>query len=373
MLSREKRSAGISEEELVRLLNDASDLLLIRLRSLGDCILSLPLLDGLRAWRPDLRLDVLVEAPFAPVFLGHPAVSETLILRTSAQSRSEGLTRFGAAREVFRRRYRVVLNLHGGTTSVLFSLAASRATRIGQENFRHAWAYHALVPESVRVWNRSRLHTVEHQLTLLRWLGREIPEPIPVSLRVPLEARLRVRDRLARSGIAAGHFIQVHPTATLATKQWPEWCFARAADQLSVRSGLPVVFTSAPRENRVLAKVREEADRVHRYWADLSLEELFALTESCRLFLGNDSGPTHAAAALGVPLVVVWGSSNFDVWRPWNTVHEAVRSDLPCIPCPGYSCAEFGRPKCILDISPVRVIEACERMLRRCGPRNPTD
>ena len=53
------------------------------------------------------------------------------------------------------------------------------------------------------------------------------------------------------------------------------------------------------------------------------------------------------------------------VWHPWETVYEAVRSDLPCIPCPGYTCKVFGKPKCILDTPVARVAEACERILSR--------
>jgi heptosyltransferase-2 len=80
------------------------------------------------------------------------------------------------------------------------------------------------------------------------------------------------------------------------------------------------------------------------------------------MFVGCDSGPTHAAAALKKPMVVVWGSSNFQAWHPWGTDFEAVRSELPCIPCPGYECEEYGKPRCILDIPVAKVAEACERV-----------
>jgi len=109
-------------------------LLLIRLRSLGDSILSLPLLESLHCWRPDLDLDVLSEAPFAAVFSKHPAVHETLILRPRAWPGREGWTRADALKEIRRRRYPVVFNLHGGTTSMIFTLASGARLRIGQKN-----------------------------------------------------------------------------------------------------------------------------------------------------------------------------------------------------------------------------------------------
>ena len=83
------------------------------------------------------------------------------------------------------------------------------------------------------------------------------------------------------------------------------------ADYLSEKHGASVILTSAPSESEVLREVAKHASRTHHYWPDLGLEELFALIRGVRLFIGNDSGPTHAAAALVRPIVVVWGSSNF--------------------------------------------------------------
>src|SRR5512135_2736831 len=87
-------TAGSLRDALAR----SDRMLLVRLRSLGDSILTLPLLQALRSWRPDLRLDVLVEAPYASVFLNHPAVNETLILRT--RSSPAGWSKARAAVEI---------------------------------------------------------------------------------------------------------------------------------------------------------------------------------------------------------------------------------------------------------------------------------
>jgi ADP-heptose:LPS heptosyltransferase len=206
---------------------------------------------------------------------------------------------------------------------------------------------------------------VEHLLTLLPWLGVPVAGTPQCNLYVEEEARTRVSERLGRLGIDWQKFFLVHPTATLFTKQWPPAHFAHIGDQLSEQYGMPVIFTSAPNEVQVLRDIQGHARTKHCYWSDLALNELFALIEGCRLFLGNDSGPTHAASALHRPVVVVWGSSNAAAWHPWNTDHELIRSDLPCMPCPGYSCAVFGAPRCILEIRVERVMEACQRILAR--------
>jgi heptosyltransferase-3 len=355
------RALALLREQLERI----PALLLIRLRSLGDSILTLPLLEAIHLWRPELRLDVLADRQFAPVFAHHPAVREVLLVE-----RRE-IRRWAKSRvviELARRRYPAVFNLHGGTTSLLYSIASLAPLRIGHQHYRMPWAYNFRIPSAIEVWRKERPHTVEHQLSLLRVLGLPIPDSPHATLHLEEGACERVQERLRRADIPAQGYFLIHPTATLYTKQWQEENFARVADYLFERHSLSVILTSAPGEARVLLEVGRHAAERHHYWSDLDLEELFALIRGARLFVGNDSGPMHAAAALARPIVVVWGSSNFSAWHPWGTDYEVVRSDLPCIPCPGYRCAAFGTPKCIRDIPVEEVTAACERMLARTRP-----
>ncbi len=338
-----------------------SRLLLIRLRSLGDSILTLPLIEAIHSWRPELELDVLIEAPHAPVFVHHPAIHGILTLRPRPRTAAPGLTRLGAAIEIRRRHYPAVLNLHGGTTSMLFTIASGAKLRLGQECHRGSWLYNAPIPSSADVWGRQSLHTAEHQLTLMRWLELPIPSEPAGSLYVGDAARDRIRNRLAQMGISKYFLIQ--PAATLATKQWKPGNYAQLGDQLFRKHALPVIYAVAPHEAAILQEVQEAAKERHTYLSDLPLLDLFALIEGCRIFIGNDSGPTHAASALRKPVVVIWGSSDFQVWHPWGTQYKAVRSELPCMPCPGYTCKAFGEPKCILDITVSSVADACEQIL----------
>jgi len=336
-------------------------ILLVRLRSLGDSILTLPLIEALHNWRPELKLDILVESPYAPVFTNHPGIHEVLILKTRNMPDSAGRARLPTAVEIWKRRYPAVINLHGGTTSRLFTMASRAKLRLGQKLQRGSWIYNAQIPSSSSIWQRQSLHTVEHHLAVMRWLGLPVSSKPTASLHVTKKARLHIQNRLAQEGVS--DYCLIQPTATLATKQWKPEYFAQLGDQLYRKHGIPVIYAAAPWEHPVLEKIRQETSAQHTFWSDLSLMDLFALIEGCRLFIGNDSGPTHAAAALKRPIVVIWGSSNFQVWHPWGTLHEAVRSDLPCIPCPGYTCAAFGEPKCILDISVDSVADACDRIL----------
>ncbi len=342
-------------------------ILLIRLRSLGDAILTLPLVEALHAWRPEFELDVLIEAPFAPVFMNHPAIHEVLAVKRRGGHETAGWSRYHAAIEIRKRRYPAVLNLHGGTTSMLFTCAAGAKLRIGQESHRGSRLYNARIPPSTAIWRRSSIHTAEHQLSFMRWFEIPMPEKITGAIHVDKASEARIRDRLDCAGI--GKYLVIQPTATLATKQWSAAKFAELGDRLFRQHGVPVLYTAGLQEDGVLREVRRSALERHIYWSDLPLSELFALIKGCLIFIGNDSGPTHAAAAMKRPVVVIWGSSDFDAWHPWGTDYEAVRSEFPCMPCPGYQCGAFGQPRCILDISVQQVIEASGRLMARL-PKN---
>jgi ADP-heptose:LPS heptosyltransferase len=94
------------------------------------------------------------------------------------------------------------------------------------------------------------------------------------------------------------------------------------------------------------------------------LPELAAFSSKAKLFVGNDSGVAHIAAAVQTPSVVVFGSSNRDHWRPWTDApNEIVYESFACQPCPGYECEEFGDPKCILSVSAEKVFAAIDRVI----------
>jgi heptosyltransferase-3 len=97
---------------------------------------------------------------------------------------------------------------------------------------------------------------------------------------------------------------------------------------------------------------------------DLTLPEITALASAARIFVGNDSGIAHIAAAVQTPSVVIFGSSNRDHWRPWTDApHRIVFQELACQPCAGHFCKEFSEPECIKRVSVEQVIEALETLL----------
>lgn len=288
--------------------------LLIRLRSIGDTVLMTAGLRALKSWRPDIEVAVLTEPLAAPVLDAHPLVNELIIAEKSLASRARLISRLR------RERFDVAFNMHGGTTATIIAALAGAKHTVGYKGYSHSWMLTARAPSPDVILGRARLHSVEQQLALLHWAGVPWPSERPrLEVVVSREAEARVCEMLAAIGVTGrAAFACVSPAAALESKRWGAAGFTAIAGHLRERWGLPSVIIAGLGQEHVAREVAAGTRGGARVLTGLSLKELIALIGLARIFVGNDSGPMHVAAALERPLVAVFGSSNADVWHPWT-------------------------------------------------------
>ncbi|HXI61380.1 MAG TPA: glycosyltransferase family 9 protein [Pyrinomonadaceae bacterium] len=335
-------------------------ILIVRLRSIGDAVLTTPSLFALRRFLPHAQIDILLEDWVAPVLAG-----SDLVDRVIAISRDSKTARARLARELRALRYDVVYNLHGGTTATLLTRATGAKHRVGFERYQYGRLHNHSAPSALEIWQRPSLHSVEQQLALIGWTGVPVTDRPPTRLPVTDRAQLSVSEKLRAAGIEDQEqpFAVIHPAAAFDTKQWATENFARVAEELTARGLLAIAIVS-PKEKQVLATLIKQTTTRVIGMSNLSLPEVTALASRARLFVGNDSGIAHIAAAAGARCVVIFGSSNVAHWRPWTlNPNEVVREEMPCQPCHGYFCAEFEKPECILRVPVERVLGAVDRIL----------
>jgi len=330
--------------------------LVVRLRSIGDTVLSTPSLFALKRFLPQVSVDILLEDWVAPILDGFPHVDNVITIeRKSATSRAR------LARQLRANRYDVVYNLHGGTTSTLLTRATGARHRVGYDTYQYARLHNHLSPSSSSLWERDKTHSVEQQLALLGWTGVPVSDRPPTILAVTEEASATIAARLEVAGLMGVPFAVIHPAAAFATKQWAASNFGRVADGLSAQ-GLGIVAITTPGEKSIIDEMNSD---IAAAFTDLSLPEITALLARARMFVGNDSGIAHIAAAVETPSVVIFGSSNRAHWRPWTSgAAEVVFEEMECQPCHGYFCEKFDEPECIKRVPVERVIAAAERVLR---------
>jgi len=268
---------------------------------MGDCILTTPAISILREARPDLSIAVVVEDRFRALFEGNAEIS--LILPPQASPL---------------RKWRpdLCLNLHGGGTSAALTALSGARFRAGFAHFRFQWIYNVRIPRAQQVLGvEGKVHTAEHLAAAAFYLGAARVE-IPRAKLFAGLANLK-KGREAHGAPTIRPYAVIHPVAAELGKTWPADRFAEVASHLLQSFDLTPVFIGGPGDD--LSMFRE-----WRTVAGAPLGEIKSLVAGAALFVGNDSGPAHMAAAFGIPVVVIFGASDPVVWAPWRTQAEVL-------------------------------------------------
>jgi heptosyltransferase-2/heptosyltransferase-3 len=229
--------------------------------------------------------------------------------------------------------------------------------------------YTELLLSSSDFWGEDKTHSAEQQLALLGFVGVPVSDRPKSLLKVSPEAAEEIGTLLHVYGIDEDKLALLHPSTAFVTKQWEPENYARIAEYFAAMR-ITRVAVATPAEAETLAKV-VGSSRVSIFPFDnLSLPQITALAARAEIFVGNDSGIAHIAAAVGTPTVVIFGSSNRDHWRPWTDApNEIVFEKFDCQPCPGYRCEVYGHPKCIESVSMESVIAAIDRVRKKASTR----
>jgi predicted lipopolysaccharide heptosyltransferase III len=352
------------------------DILIVRLRLIGDVVFTTPVVGALRRRFPDARLVYLVEAPAAPVVAGNPHLSEVIVA-----PRRRGWRRvvddLRLARRLRARRFDVALDLHGGPRAAWLTWASRARVRVGYDVPGRTWMYTAIAPRSRVLQPR---HSVENQWDVLSAFDAAFasgPDRTAdrVAMAVDADAAARARARWRAAGLPAdAEVVVLHVSAGNPFRRWPETSFAELAASLATASRRRwVVLTSGPSDHdaaeRVAAAARASAGAAGARIVNdraLSLAELRGVLDDAALFIGGDSGPLHIAATTDVPIVGLYGPTlpaRSAPWRPAGIPTVSIDAGaLPCRPCDQRVCVTHDY-RCLAHIPADAVRDAAERLL----------
>jgi ADP-heptose:LPS heptosyltransferase len=331
----------LKTKDLFRKLPPDARILLIRLRSMGDCLLLTGPVQALKEEFPGFRISVVAESRFAACYDGNPDFDEIISLPDKR-----------SALPLAARKFEAIVNLHGGPTSLAYSWLAW-GPKIGAQQFQFRMLYNGLVPAV-----EPHTHSVEVTMSAFRWLGLQRSGEAPPLRFVshPVEAE-KMRKAMRNRDYAV-----IHPGALLSTKRWAPERFAEVARTLQAQ-GLAIALTGAPGDEPAIAAVASEVPDASILFK-LTIPELAELIRGARLYIGNDSGPMHLASAVGTPTVASWGSSDSQAWHPWSVRHRVVQNPFECNPCPGYRCLVADTPLCIESVTVDQVTAAVKELLK---------
>ena len=341
--------------------------LVTKLRHHGDVLLASPVFTVLKRAVPAAEIDALIYRETREMLEGHPAIAQIHTIDRDwkrqglfAQARAErGLV--GALRA---RRYDLIVHLtehpRGAWLTRLlrprYSVARElpRAHRLWRTSFTHYYRLPRTTPR----------HTVECNLDALRRIGfQPAPEDKRLVLRLDGDAAVaRVHTLLSRHDLEPQRFVQIHPGSRWLFKCWPPERYAALLDRLTV-DGVRAALTGAPdpRERGLVdailaASATPTRAQVVDLTGALDLRELAALTREARAFIGVDSAPMHIAAAMGTPVVALFGPSGELEWGPWGVANRVVTSvEHPCRPCGNDGCGGGKISECLTTLPVDRV------------------
>lgn len=343
-------------------------ILLLRLERIGDLLMALPAIADVRAAAPGAHIDLVVgswNADIARTIAGVDRV-QTLdapwLTRGAAGASSAHLFRTAASWR--RERYDLAINFEPDVRTNLLLALSKAKWRAGYGSGGGG----AVLDQALEYLPAG--HTTDNARRLVAQVfGREVPASLPArSLDVPETTR---REAVALLAGARRPRVAMHVAGGRQIKQWPVERFVSVARSLVDREGATIVLTAGPGDEAMVNEARAALpiDRV----IDISgagLLTVAAVLERCDLMITGDTGPMHLAAAVGLPILAVFGPSDPARYAPRGAHDRVVRMDLPCAPCnrirlPPARCT--GRvPDCLALLTEDRVLDAAVELLRQC-------
>lgn len=341
--------------------NDPPASLLVRATNwLGDAVMTTPALAAVREGFPDARIVLLALPLVAELFRHHPDVDEVMVYERPG--RHEGvLGRLRLGGELRRRRFDGALLLQNAFDAALIAFLGRIPERAGYPTDGRRILLTLPVPLTPGILER---HEVEYYLCLLDGLG--IPRPVPAVLKLAVTEKEReaMAERLASLGIDRGApIVVINPGATYGSaKRWYPERFAAVADSLAEEWGARVVVVGSAAEAPLAGEIEAAARRgVANMAGKTTVREMMAILSLSSFLVTNDSGPMHIGAALGVPLVAIFGPTDWRRTAPWSPLAKVVRVEIDCSPCRRRAC-DRGH-ECMLGVTPEMVVDAARALL----------
>ena len=326
--------------------------LVIKLRHLGDVLLTTPVFSTLKRALPHVEIDAYVYREAVPVLEGNPDISN--ILYYDRSWKGNFLKEAQRLWSLRKRGYDLIINLTEGDRGAMVARMSGAKVRLGVDE-RRVYTHVAKPCPSLR-------HTVERNLDAMRRMGIfPSVEERELFFHIPQEALAIVPKE---------NYLLIHPSSRWRFKCWPIAKMRELAIHL-LKKGKQLVFTSGPdaAEIAMVKEITRDLD-VLNYAGKISIKELGALIAKASCLLCVDSVPLHLASALKTPVVALFGPTSEITWGPWrNPNARVVATHLSCRPCYRDGCGGSKRSDCLEQLGVQQVLLELEALAEVRPPR----
>ncbi len=344
---------------------DPHSLLIMRLSSLGDILHVLPAYKALRENLHFTRIYWVVDEQYQEMIEDLPGLKEALPFdRKNTSKKLKALTTFWSAIGIIwsfikllrSKKFSGSLDFHGLFRSGLFASASGTRRRLAFRSWREG---NRLFQNWTKKAPKQKMHVIEKHVEMLKMMGIEA-KPERMELPVPDEAKKEIETYLIKNGIAHKKYVLIFPTSRKKIKQWSIEGYAETARRIKKEMGLTPLIVQDLEQ-------KEFADKIaHASGADIKVTPLFMvkalaeLSKHAAFAVGCDTGPLHLAAAMGTPVVGIYGPTDPEIFGPYWEPNRVVQHKPDCNrKCWKRRNREDARCECLEALGPDKVFDAC--------------
>jgi len=328
---------------------DYHHILLIKPSSLGDIVHAMPTCAAIRRAYPKARLTWLVKREWAALVERIDGVDRIWPVESTLKGWLSQVSLLRAER------FDLVVDLQGLFRSAAIGWFAGSSLHVGFENGREGspWFYSRRVPVP-----QLEMHAVDRYLLVAKAVGAVESGAPEFRFRIPQTDYDEIDRLLSRSGVTPGtSWVAMNVSARWPTKRWPATSFAEVADRLQQEGCGPVVMIGGPDERADVAVVNGMMKTPAVDLAgDTTVGLLPALLSRASMLITNDSGPMHIAAAVGTPVVALFGPTSAARTGPYGVGHYVLTGNVPCRPCFSRTCHNALPLECLRTVLPEQVL-----------------
>ncbi len=343
-------------------MKEPKKILVVRTDRLGDVILSTPVIKNLRLAYPSSFIAFMCRPYTKDVLLGNPYLDEVIIYDKYGRHRSVASSlRF--ALSLSKKKFDLALILHPTNRVHMITFFARIPMRVGWDRKMGILLTHRLSHTK----QNGIKHEMEYTLDILHLAGIPVVEHA-LFFPVQEEAKKKVAALLREKGLNDNDkFFVIHPSASCPSKRWPISYFGKLVDMIKDTFDKPILIISSKEERRFCDELFEGRSYLVDLRGELNIGQLGALMEKVEVLVSNDSGPVHIAAALGRPVISIFGRSDPGLsprrWRPLGKNSFFFHKDVGCTVCLAHNCDKGFL--CLKAIKPEDIFELIKKILSK--------
>lgn len=350
-------------------MSSPDSILVIRLSSFGDVLMTIPAVKALREYYPNTHLSWLVEGSVGELLAHQDFIDEVIHFpRGSIQSSMKRGNLSQATKEMrgFMNKlrsgeYDLILDFHGIIKSALFSKLAKGKRILGFGKSLAKEKSHLFYHECVECEDK-RLHKVERNMLIARHLGVDIAVP-SIKLETPPDAESYIDEFFVREEIVSP-VLAINPFSSKgsAFKRWDMDRYGELIRRITGENMGKVIILWGPGEKGEAKRLKDMAGDGVFLSCPTNVPQLLALLRRVDMYIGGDTGMMHLAVLANAPVVAIFGPTDHKINGPYGPIHRIIRKDLPCSPCKNKRCLER---KCLREITVDEVFRAVREMNKK--------